>query len=153
MRARELAREFPVIGLDDDALDAARLMVERRLPGLIIVDEAGHPTAVLPGSQILRFVVPQYVQDDPALARVYGERQADRLCDRLRDQKVRDLLPHDLPRIPMVKGDATVMEIAALIAAARSPLVAVVESPGVPDPPMIGAITVVDLLERTLPRS
>ncbi|TNY36438.1 CBS domain-containing protein [Thermomonospora catenispora] len=151
MRARELAREFPVIGPDDDALDAARLMVERRLPGLIVVDEARHPVAVLPGSQILRFAVPQYVQDDPALAHVYGEQQADRLCERLRGRKVRDLLPRESARIPMVKGDATVMEIAALSAAAHSPVVAVVESTAGPNPPMIGAITVVDLLERTLP--
>jgi hypothetical protein len=43
------------------------------------------------------------------------------------------------------------MEIAALMAAEHSPLVAVVESKGGPNPPMIGAISVVDLLERALP--
>ncbi len=151
VRARELAREFPVIGLDSDAMEAARLMAGRRLPGLIVVDDAMHPVAVLPGSQILRFAVPQYVQDDPALAHVYAERQADRLCERLRGRKVRDLLHQDLKRAPAVDGDATAMEIAALMAAAHSPLVAVVESDGGSNPPMIGAITVVDLLERILP--
>lgn len=151
MLARELARTFPTIDLDDDALEAARLLVERRLPGLIVVDSAHHPVAVLPGSQILRFVVPRYVQDDPALAHVYAERQADRLCDRLHGHRVRDLLPERPQRPPVVEGDATAMEIAALMAGEHSPLVAVVESKGGPNPPMIGAISVVDLLERALP--
>ncbi|REE95318.1 CBS domain-containing protein [Thermomonospora umbrina] len=152
MLARDLARPFPVLGLDGDAMDAARLMVERGLPGLIVVDDDQHPVAVLPGSQILRFVVPRYVQDDPTLAHVYAERQADRLCERLRGHTVRDLLPDDPSRPPVVEGDATVMEIAALMAGARSPLVAVVESKGGPRPPMIGAISVADLLRRLLPK-
>jgi CBS domain-containing protein len=149
--ARELARTFPTIDLDSDALEAARLLAERRLPGLIVVDSAHHPVAVLPGSQILRFVVPRYVQDDPTLAHVYTERQADRLADRLRGHRVRDLLPERPQRPPVVKGDDTAMEIAALMAGAHSPLVAVVESEGGPNPPMIGAILVFDLLERVLP--
>ncbi|HEX2315876.1 MAG TPA: CBS domain-containing protein [Thermomonospora sp.] len=152
MLARDLARPFPVLDLDSDALAAARMLVERSLPGLIVVDSGQHPVAVLPGSQILRFVVPRYVQDDPNLAHVYAERQADRLCARLRGHTVRDLLPHDPPRVPMVEGGATAMEIAALMAGARSPLVAVVESKGGPRPPMIGAISVADLLGRLLPQ-
>ncbi|SEG11803.1 CBS domain-containing protein [Thermomonospora echinospora] len=151
MLARELARDFPTIDLDSDALEAARLLVERGLPGLIVVDSARHPVAVLPGSQLLRFVVPRYVQDDPTLAHVYAERQADRLADRLRGHRVRDLLPERPQRLPVVEGGATAMEIAALMAAEHSPLVAVVESGSGPEPPMIGAISVVDLLARALP--
>ncbi|MBA9005193.1 CBS domain-containing protein [Thermomonospora cellulosilytica] len=118
-----------------------------------MVDADRHPVAVLPGSQILRFIVPRHVQDDPALAHVYGERQADQLCTTLAGRTVKDLLPADPPQLPVVDGDATAMEIAALMAAARSPLAAVVESKGgkVKNPPLIGAISVVALLERLLP--
>jgi len=31
----------------------------------------GRPYTVLPGSQVLRFIVPSYVQEDPALARAH----------------------------------------------------------------------------------
>ena len=73
MLARELAEPYPVVDLDSDAFAAARLMAERRLPGLIVNGDDGRPWTILPGSQVLRFVVPGYVQDDPALARVYDE--------------------------------------------------------------------------------
>jgi CBS domain-containing protein len=155
VRAHDLAREFPIVGLDSDALQVARLLAERRLPGLIVVDSDQHPVAVLPASQILRFIVPGYVQDDPTLARVYGEKHADRLCESLAGRAVRDVLPKDWQRLPVVEADATAIEIAALMAAAHSPVVAVVESKGgkSQNPPMIGAITITDLLERLLPAS
>ena len=93
MLARDLAREFPTVTLDTDALDAARMLAEQRLPGLIVLDETGQPYTVLPGSQVLRFVVPTYVQDDPALARAYDEKSADQLCAKLASRQVRDVLP------------------------------------------------------------
>ncbi|HEY0688871.1 MAG TPA: hypothetical protein VGD71_07500 [Kribbella sp.] len=33
----------------------------------------GSPYTVLPASQVVRFLVPSYVQDDPSLARVIDE--------------------------------------------------------------------------------
>ncbi len=84
MRARDLAEEYPTVSLDDDALDAARAMAGSRLPGLIVLGEKGDPYTVLPGSQVLRFLIPSYVQSDPALARAYGEKASDELCSKLR---------------------------------------------------------------------
>ena len=77
VRARDLAQDLPAVGPDDSALDAARLIAERRLPGIAVVDADGRPVAVLPASQVLRFVVPGYVQEDPSLARVLDEAGAD----------------------------------------------------------------------------
>lgn len=148
MRARELAEPFPTISIDDDALGAARLLAERRLPGLIVVDADGAPYTVLPGSQVLRFVIPTYVQDDPSLARVYDEQSADHLCDRLAGRSVRDLLPKKPIELPVVEHDDTAMEIAAIMAQLHSPLVAVVA-----DGRLLGAVTVSHLLERVLPGS
>ena len=147
MLARDLAQGFPTISLDDSALDAARTLAEQRLPGLIVLDADGQPYTVLPGSQVLRFVVPVYVQDDPALARAYDEVSADQLCAKLVSRTVRDVLPKrsDVLDLPIVPPDATTIEVAARMAAARSPIVAVVDGPR-----LLGAITVSGLLAHLL---
>jgi CBS domain-containing protein len=146
MRARELAAPFPVVALDSDALRAARLMADQRLPGLIVTDERGLPHTILPGSQLLRFVLPHYVQEDPPLARVYDEKAADQLCDRLGGREVRELLPKRRDELPVVDANATAMEVAAVMARMHSPLVAVVDGAE-----FLGAITVQRLLTLLLP--
>jgi len=148
MRARDLAQHYPTVSLDTDAMEAARLMAREQLPGLIVCKVDGQPYTVLPGSQILRFLVPRYVQDDPRLARVYDEKASDQLCAELRHSTVRDLLPdrQDIDEIPIVDGDATTIEVAAVMARVHSPVVAVVE-----DDDVLGAITVRRLLDHLLP--
>lgn len=147
MLARDLARDYPTVALNTDALDAARLLAEHRLPGLIVLDDNGRPYTVLPGSQVLRFVVPTYVQDDPALARVYDEKSADQLCATLSNRQVRDVLPprKDVMDLPIVAHDATAIEVAAVMASVRSPIVAVVDGSR-----LLGAITVSGLLAHLL---
>jgi CBS domain-containing protein len=151
VRARQLAVDFPTVTPDSNALDAARLLAEHLLPGLIVVDAERHPLAVLPGSQLLRFVIPRYVQDDPNLARVYDETHADQLCAKLAGKKVADVLPSDHRPPPVVDADATAIEIATLMANTRSPLIAVADDARHTDAPMIGVITVPRLLNRLLP--
>lgn len=146
MRASELAEEYPVVRMDDDALSAAWLLAKRRLPGLVVTDAEGRPQAVLPGSQVLRFVIPKYVQEDLALARVFDEQHADEMCNRLRGTRVRDVLPPKPDEIPVVEDDATVVEIAAVMARMRSPVVAVVRGEE-----FLGAVTVAGLLNVLLP--
>jgi len=102
---------------------------------------------VLPGSQVLRFVIPNYVQDDLSLARVYDEKQADKLCGTLAGKRVRELLPRKPPELPVVDPDATAMEIAAVMARMHSPVVAVAKKKGA----LIGVVTVADLLQTLLP--
>lgn len=148
MRARELAEPFPVIDLDSDAMAAAHLMGEARLPGLIVCDADRRPLAVLPGSQVLRFIIPNYVQEDLALARVYDEKSADELLAKLSNRTVRDVLPseRDMDELPIVDQDATMIEVAAVMARMHSPLVAVVDGDE-----LLGAITVSRLLRHLLP--
>ena len=148
MRARDLAVPFPAVGLDDDALTAARLMAEQKLPGIIVCHGDGSPHTVLPGSQLLRFVIPRYIQDDEALARVIDEKDADAMFAELSGRAVRSLLPKEETELPVVAGDDTVMEVAALMARAHSPLVAVVEGGR-----LLGCVTVAALLDRYLPES
>ena len=148
MQARELAEPFPTVQLDTDALTAATTMGDHRHPGLIVCDELGRPHTVLPGSQVLLFMIPAYVQDDPALARVYGEAEADKLMTRLSRKTVRDLLPRrqDRDALPFVDPDATTLEVAAVMARMHSPIVAVVE-----EGRLLGAVTVSRLFEVLFP--
>jgi len=148
MRARELAEPFPTLAVQADAMDAAREMARQRLPGLIVCGTDGMPYTILPGSQVLRFLIPSYVQEDPALARAFDEAASDELVQRLVRSTVGDLLPkRQQAELPVVAGDATTIEVAAVMARMRSPLVAVVEGGRV-----LGAITVSRLLEHLLPQ-
>jgi CBS domain-containing protein len=144
MRARDLATVYPVVGPDSLVIDAARLLASQDLPGLVVVDEHGLPQTVLPATQVLRLGVPAYIQDDPTLARVVDEASADVFLRELGDLAVAQVLP-DPPRdLAVVSPDATVLEVAALMARARTPLVAVVE----PERGLLGVITLNSLMDR-----
>jgi CBS domain-containing protein len=145
MRAEEIAEEFPVVGIDSDALDAARMLAEHRLPGIVVIDTSGKPYAVLPASQVVRFIVPRYVQDDPSLAGVLNETVADRAADRLGGKTVRDVLPDHLLNVPSADADDTIIEVAAMMAQRRSPLIAVVK-----DGALHGVITASHVLAAAL---
>ncbi|WP_433467498.1 CBS domain-containing protein [Spirillospora sp. CA-128828] len=152
MRARDLAIEYPTVTPDDTAMDAARLLAGRGLPGLVVVDDRRRAVAVVPGSRLLRQIVPPHVRDDPNLARVYDERHADRLCAKLADRTVADLLEDERTPLPVVDADATVMEIASVMAGARSPVVAVSDDERHPEKgAVIGVVTAAHLLDRLLP--
>jgi CBS domain-containing protein len=148
VHAQELAAPFPTVGLDTPAVEAARLMAEQNLPGLIVVDGIGRPATILPGTQVLRMAIPSYCQDDPALARVVDEAAADVFLRGVGDRTVAELLPREHGELPVVAPDATVLEVAAIMARSRSPLVAVAGT----DQPMLGAITLDALLDRMLAR-
>ncbi len=151
MQARELAVPYPTVRKDTDGLTAARLLIDHNRPGLIVVDEHDHPIAVVPGSQVLRVLIPGYVQEDAALARVLDEDFADHISDKLAERVVDELIPKDPPALPVANPDDTVLEIAAMMAAARSPLVAVLERKD-KKAPLLGAVTVYDLLGALLGR-
>jgi CBS domain-containing protein len=145
MRAEDMAEEFPVVTVDTEALEAARILAEGRLPGIVVTDAKGRPYAVLPAYQVVRFIVPHYVQDDPSLAGVLGEPDADRVADKLRGKKVRDVLPDHLVDLPSANADDTIIVVAAMMARSRSPLIAVVK-----DGALHGVITASRLLAAAL---
>ena len=150
MKARELAAPYPTVGLDSGALDAARLLTEEHRQGLIVVDENGHPVAVLPGWQVLRLVIPGYIRDDPNLAGVVDDQFIAQMCDVLADRTVAEMMPKERPPLPVVGPDDSVLEIASLMASERSPLVAVVEEPG-RSASLVGVVTLSRVLEELLP--
>ena len=128
MRAKDLDEKFPVVNIDSNALDAVRLLAEHRLNGLVVVTNTSDtPYAILPASQVVRFIVPRYVQEDPGLAGVFTESMADQAAAKLGGKTIRDVLPKQRQYVPVVDADDTIIEVAELMARVRSPLVAVVK--------------------------
>lgn len=132
MSARELAEPCPSLSTDDDATEAAWLPAEYKLPALLVVDREGQPYAIVPGSQLIGQLVPEYAQEGPLLAelRAWGR------------------LPGRRFRPPTVGPDASVMHIAAHMARTHTPLVAVVEREGDEADRIAGAVTAARLMER-----
>lgn len=93
MRARDLAEPHVSVQKDADAIEGVRLIAEQRLPGLLVVDSAGRPCALLPACDVVRTLVPSYVQEDRGLANVIDEPHADHLCRALQGADGRRLPP------------------------------------------------------------
>ncbi|MGW0697878.1 CBS domain-containing protein [Streptomyces sp. NPDC002867] len=127
MRARDLAEPYPFVTTDDAAMDAARMLAGRSLPALLVLDADGQPYAIVPGSQLVRQLLPVYLLDDPLLAAVVDERHDADVTERLAGLTVAEWAPRNLFPPPVVGPDARPMEVAALMARTHSPLVAVIE--------------------------
>jgi CBS domain-containing protein len=125
VRAEDLEEKFPIVRIDSDAGDAARMIAEHHLPGLLVTDTSGKPYAVLPAFALLRFILPRYVRDDLALAGVLGELTADQAMQNLAGKTVGDVLPDYLRDIPSVDARATITKVAAEMVQGRAPLIAV----------------------------
>jgi CBS domain-containing protein len=127
VKAEEIAEEFPVVDIDSPALEAARMLAEHHLPGIVVLTTDGQLYAVLPASQVVRFIVPIYVQDDPSLAGVLAESMADRAAEKLGGKTVRELLQQHQLTLPVANADDTIIEVAAIMGRLRSPLIAVMK--------------------------
>jgi CBS domain-containing protein len=145
VRARELAAPFPTVGLDTSALEALKLLAGSDLPGLVVVDRHGRPMTILPGTQVLRMAIPRYCIDDPTLARVVDEEHADDFLHELADRTVEQCLPEQTRELAFIGPEGTVLEVAALMARTRTPLVVVSKGQD-----MLGAITLDALVDRML---
>ena len=141
MIAGDIAEAYPVVDVGASALEAARALAKARLPGLVVT-EAGRPKAILPASQVVAAMVPEYIKRDPSLAGVMGERGAAKVMERLRGMTVADLLPARPSEFAVLKVDDTVLELAAVMARLRSPLCAVVDGREI-----VGVVTAAHLLD------
>jgi len=121
------------------------MIAEHHLPGLLVTDTSGNPYAVLPAFAMLRFILPRYVQDDLTLAGVLGDSTPDEAMRNLAGKTVGDVLPDYLREIPSVDARATITKVAAEMALARSPLIAVTK-----DGKLHGVITASHLLAAAL---
>lgn len=109
-------QEFPVVTKSTSLIAAVRLLVESEGSGVVVVDDAGRPIAVVSPLDALRVMVPEFILDDPSLARVYNEEASAELLAGLSDGTVAELFEdhdHKLREIAAVDSDATVIEVAA----------------------------------------
>jgi hypothetical protein len=123
--ARELAEPYPYVVADDDACEAARLPVERRLPAPLVVDRDGQPYAALATPQLIGPLLAPDALTDPQFAVATDDRSLDEALERLAGVTVAQWLPRLRVRPPTVTTQASVTHIAALMARTHSPLVAV----------------------------
>jgi CBS domain-containing protein len=128
VRAEDLDEQFPIVAVDSDAYDAARMVAEHNLPGLVVADTAGKPHAILLASELLRLVLPGYVQHDLTLAGVVGDALSDNASQNLAGKTVGDILPSKPRAIPSVDVRDGVIRVAAEMAQLRTPLIAVTEN-------------------------
>jgi CBS domain-containing protein len=128
VRAEDLDEQFPIVQFDSDAFDAARMIAEHGLPGVVVADASYKPCGVILASEMLTFVLPRYVQDDMTLAGVLGDALADHATANLAGRTVGDVLPKQPRKIPCVDVRDGVIKVAAEMARLRSPLIAVTEN-------------------------
>ena len=147
MYARDLARSYPTVSADDDALDAVRLVTRGQLPALLVLDPDQYPYAIVSATRLVTALVPDSVQDDPLLASVIDDRFDDDVRASMVGRSVIEWLPRRTITAAVVGPDASAMQIAALMARKDTSVVAVVEHSG-DKAALIGAITAARLLEH-----
>jgi predicted transcriptional regulator len=145
MRARDLAVPYPLLPADAPAAEVARLLAEEEVDA-VFVERQGQLQGVVSDIGLLVRLLPGYVIEDPTLAQVMEVGATDLRWRRLEGHRVDELLPRAASgEVPQVDGDATLMEVAAVMAGARAPMVAVREGGR-----LIGGITSSALLTRLL---
>jgi signal-transduction protein with cAMP-binding, CBS, and nucleotidyltransferase domain len=143
-RARDLAAPYPSLPIDAPAAEVARVLAEEEVD-VVFIERHGQLQGVVSDIGLLARLLPSYVIEDPKLAQVLEEGAADLLWRRLEGRRADELLAKAGSEIPQVEGDATLIEVAAAMAGARAPLVAVREGGR-----LIGGITSSALLTRLL---
>lgn len=145
MRAGELARPYPLISLSASAGEAGRMLAQEDIDVLLVKDGDGVPVGALHDIGLLTAMLPHYLVEDRALARVLGEGDSDDLWSRLEGKTVQDLLTANPAPLPTVEHDATLIQVAAQMCATGAALVAVVEGARI-----VGGVTTSALLTRLL---
>lgn len=103
MHAEQIAEDYPPVTVDSIALQAARLLAEHRLPGLVVTDR------VIRG----RFCRPhrwcgfdaQLSAGGSVTGRVLSESMADRIAETLGGKRVGKLIPAEAPELAVVNAD------------------------------------------------
>lgn len=161
MHARDLAGPYPTVSADDDALDAARLLVRERLPALLVLDRDDCPYTV-PSARPIGALLPSYLREGPIPTTVVDDHFDEEAREGMAGRSVTMGVPPArtelrawgrLPRgritPPVVGPDAPPSRIAALTARKDTPIVAVVERNG-DETILIGAVTSTALLEHII---
>lgn len=133
MRAGDLYQELPTVDRETTVAQAAQFIADTGLVGVLLVDRGGGPQSVISALDVLRLGLPDYVIEDPSLARVLDEEGAGGVVARLFERTIGELIDDDrvqLHELLWVDADATLMEVAGLLVARRARSAAVRRSDG-----------------------
>lgn len=145
MRARNLASPRETIRNDAPAAQAATILARHDIRAILVVDEEGRFAGVLSDSELLHGLLPAYVEENVALARVLEESASEALYRQLENKTVADLMPADREVPPVVRADDTLVEAAVTMVRSRASLIGVVEGDR-----LIGGISIDDLISHLL---
>jgi CBS domain-containing protein len=112
MRARDVMRAYPVLDKQTPADQAADQLAQSDVDVVFVVD-GDRLAGIVTDLALLRFLLPRYVTEDAALARVLDEAAGRELWRALHGRTVADLLPADARDVPEVDIDDTVLWVAA----------------------------------------
>jgi CBS domain-containing protein len=146
VKALGLAGPQETLRADASAQEGALVLSRIQTSAAIVVDDDEF-VGVVTDEDLLRALLPSYVGEADALARVLEEDSSEMLWHRLEGRTVRDLLAPHREEEPVVDGDATLVEVASVMVRAEAPIVAVVE-----DDRLLGGITIDHLLTHLLSR-
>jgi CBS domain-containing protein len=145
VKALGLAGPQETLRADASAQEAALVLSRIQTSAALVVDGERF-VGIVTDENLLRALLPSYVGEADALARVLEEDSSERLWQRLEGRTVRDLIVQTDTK-PVVDGGATLVEVASVMVRAEAPIVAVVE-----DDRLVGGITIDHLLTHLLSR-
>ncbi|MDO8106077.1 hypothetical protein Q6348_02570 [Isoptericola sp. b441] len=123
LRLMDLALPLPVVNRRTTALEAARRIAGDRLSALVVAGDDGTPAFVVPAVDVLGLLIPLYLREDTRLAGVLDESAAEELWGQADRRTIGELLDSEDVRvydILRVDPDATLVEVATLMAAAHT---------------------------------
>ena len=147
MKALGLAGPQEMLRADASAQEAALVLSRIQTSAALVVDEGDRFVGIVTDEHLLKALLPSYVGEADALARVLEEGSAERLWQRLEGRTVRDLIVGGRDEEPVVDGGATLVEVASVMVRAEARIVAVVD-----DGRLVGGITIDHLLTHLLSR-
>jgi CBS domain-containing protein len=142
MLARNLACPQPSVRAGAPATEAAGMLVRPEVASVLVVDDEGRLVGAISDEDVLHRLLPAYVETSGALARALEEASVDRLWRRLEGLSAGDMAT----AVPKIAGDATLVEVAAMMLLHRRRIVGVVDGDRT-----IGGITIDDLLTHLRP--
>lgn len=149
MRARDLQIVLPTVDESTTVARATRVIADTGRVGVLLASSDGTPESVISALDVLRLALPEYLIEDSSLARVLDETSVSELLGRLADRTIGDLIADDrvaVRQLGWVGPDATVIEVAGLLVADDSMIVAVHGEAGQP----VGVVTLPVLMDAML---
>jgi CBS-domain-containing membrane protein len=145
MKARNLTSPRETLRTGDPASEAARILSRHDVRAVLVVDPRGEFAGVISDSELLRRLLPPYLEENESLVRVLDESAAEVLYRRLEGRTVADLVPDDRDDQPVVNGDDTLIEVASVMVRSRASLVGVIDGGR-----LVGGIAIEDLVTHLL---